>query len=76
MTLYLISYAVSFTAARLGWFLPSGLALMLGGFCLYWKDYKARTYSTHRNLIEGMKNPRGSREGEARRFAERDFAIH
>lgn len=41
MILYLISYAVSFIAARLGWFLPSGLALMLGGFWLYWKDYKA-----------------------------------
>ena len=40
------------------------------------RQIAVRTYSTHRNLIEGMKNPRGSREGEARRFAERDFAIH
>lgn len=29
-----------------------------------------RTYSTPRILIEGMKNPRGSREGVARRSAE------
>ena len=54
MTLYLISYAVSFTAARLGWFLPSGLALMLGGFCLYWKDYKASGDLIHLRGLFGL----------------------
>ncbi len=41
MIVYLISYILCFLFARLGWFLPSGLVLMLGGLFLYWKDYRA-----------------------------------
>ena len=41
MIIYLISYCLCFIFARLGWFLPSGLVLMLAGVWLYWKDYRA-----------------------------------
>lgn len=41
MIVYLISYILCFLFARLGWFLPSGLVLMLGGLFLYWNDYRA-----------------------------------
>lgn len=41
MIIFLISYLFSFSFAGLGWFLPSGLALMAGALYLYWKDYKA-----------------------------------
>lgn len=41
MIIYLISYSLCFIFARLGWFLPSGLVLMLAGVWLYWKDYRA-----------------------------------
>lgn len=41
MIIYLISYALCFCFARLGWFIPSGLVLIAGAVWLYWKDYRA-----------------------------------
>lgn len=41
MIVFLISYLFSFFFAGLGWFVPSGLALMAGALYLYWRDYRA-----------------------------------
>lgn len=41
MIIYCISYGICFIFTRLGWFLPSGLVLVLAGLWLYLKDYRA-----------------------------------
>ena len=41
MIIYCISYGICLIFTRLGWFLPSGLVLVLAGIWLYQKDYRA-----------------------------------
>ena len=41
MIVYSICYFASFLLARAGWYLPSGLALLIAALWLYWRDYQA-----------------------------------
>lgn len=41
MIVYSICYLASFFLARAGWYLPSGLALLIAALWLYWRDYQA-----------------------------------
>ncbi len=40
MIVYLISYGLCFCLARAGWYIPSGLVLLVGAVWLYGKDYR------------------------------------
>ncbi|MDO5416321.1 MAG: O-antigen polymerase [Lachnospiraceae bacterium] len=54
MIIYLISFSVSFLFSWLGWFIPSGLVLIVGAFGLYWSDYRKSGNLIHLRALFGL----------------------